>query len=204
MTLRSLLCLPATRQLEEAVPGRIEHTLDQEGSDHGRTGIGISCAESAVVVRRRQDTSTRQRVHRIRILSSHLEDSKDHSGNSIDLLLESKSDFAWANERQLLKHMIEIGIAHKILRWIDSFLSDRSAMVLIDGRTGNTHDIQAGMPQGSSALPVLFILSMSAMFPYLSEKYPDMKSGALANGMSFVSRMSHRVKYRIGKQGRPV
>lgn len=47
--------------------------------------------------------------------------------------------------------MIEVGIAGNIVRWVDSFLSDRRAVLVIDGRTGKTHDIQAGLPQGSPA-----------------------------------------------------
>jgi hypothetical protein len=37
--------------------------------------------------------------------------------------------------------MIEVGIAGNIVRWVDSFLSDRRAMLVIDGRAGKTHDI---------------------------------------------------------------
>ena len=42
--------------------------------------------------------------------------------------------------------MIEVGIAGNIVRWVDSFLSDRRAMLVIDGRTGETRSMQAGLP----------------------------------------------------------
>jgi hypothetical protein len=37
-------------------------------------------------------------------------------------------------------------------------------MLVIDGRTSETRDIQAGLPQGSPVSPVLFILLVSTMF----------------------------------------
>jgi len=61
-------------------------------------------------------------------------------------------------------------------------------MLVIDGRTGKTYDIQAGLPQGSPALPVLFILSISAMFPCLAEKHPDVESISFVDDMGFVLR----------------
>jgi hypothetical protein len=68
------------------------------------------------------------------------------------------------NKKQLLNRMVQVGIAGNVVHWVDSFLSDRRAMLMIDGRTSETRDIQAGLPQGSSVSLVLFILSVSAMF----------------------------------------
>jgi hypothetical protein len=43
----------------------------------------------------------------------------------LTLLLDVKGAFDRVNKRQLLKRMIEVGIADNIVRWVDSFLSDR-------------------------------------------------------------------------------
>jgi hypothetical protein len=59
--------------------------------------------------------------------------------------------------------MVQVGIAGNIVHWVDSFLSDRRAMLGIDGRTGETYGVQAGLPQGSLVSPVLFVLSISAI-----------------------------------------
>ena len=59
----------------------------------------------------------------------------------LTLLLDIKGAFDRVNKRQLLERMIEVGIAGNIVRWVDSFLSDRRAMLVIDGRAGKTHDI---------------------------------------------------------------
>jgi hypothetical protein len=83
----------------------------------------------------------------------------------LTLLLDIKGAFDRVNKQRLLKRMIEVGIAGNIVRWVNSFLSDRRAMLVIDGRTGENHDIQAGLSQGSPASLVLLILSISAIFP---------------------------------------
>lgn len=41
--------------------------------------------------------------------------------------------------------MIEAGIAGNIVRWVDSFLTNRRAMLEIDARTGETRRVQAGL-----------------------------------------------------------
>jgi hypothetical protein len=86
------------------------------------------------------------------------------TSGSLTLLLDVKGAFDRVNKKQLLNRMLQVGIAGNIVRWVDSFLSDRRAMLVIDGRTGETRDVQAGLPQESPVSPVLFILSVSAMF----------------------------------------
>lgn len=83
---------------------------------------------------------------------------------ALALLLDVKGAFDRVKKRQLLKRMIEVGIAGNIVRLVDSFLTDRRAMLVMDGRTGETRNFQAGLPQGSPVSPVLFILPVSAMF----------------------------------------
>jgi hypothetical protein len=61
-------------------------------------------------------------------------------------------------------------------------------MLVIDGRTEKTHDLQAGLPQGSPVSHVLFILSISAMFPSLAEKHPDVRLISLVDDMRLAPR----------------
>jgi hypothetical protein len=56
----------------------------------------------------------------------------------VTLLFDIKGAFDRVNKRQLLKRMVRIGIAGDIVRWVDSFPSDRQAMLAIDGRRGKT------------------------------------------------------------------
>ena len=42
--------------------------------------------------------------------------------------------------------------------WIESFLTNRSIQVVLDGTTSKRYDINAGVPQGSALSPVLFLI----------------------------------------------
>jgi retron-type reverse transcriptase len=79
--------------------------------------------------------------------------------------------------------MIHVDIAGNIVRWVDSFLSDRRAML---GRTGETRDIQAGLPQGLPISPVLFILSISSMFQWLEDKHLRLQTISFVDDIGLV------------------
>jgi retron-type reverse transcriptase len=104
------------------------------------------------------------------------------------LLLDVKGAFDRVNKTQLLKRVIQTSIVGYLLRWVNSFLSDRRAILTIDGRTAHTRAIQAGLPQGSSVSPVLFILSISALFQWLEARHSALQA------MSFVDDINLMVE----------
>ena len=106
---------------------------------------------------------------------------------AIALLLDVKGAFDRVNKQRLLRRMVEVGIAGNIVRWVDSFLSDRRAMLVIDGRTGEARRIQAGLPQGSPISPVLFILSVSGMFQWLEERHTMLQTISFVDDIGLVT-----------------
>ena len=56
------------------------------------------------------------------------------------------------------------GLHHTLIKWISSFLSDRSIAIRVDGYLYNPHSINSGVPQGSVISPVLFTLFINYMF----------------------------------------
>jgi hypothetical protein len=83
--------------------------------------------------------------------------------------------------------MIQIGIAGNIVRWVDSFLSDRRAMLVIDVSTGGSRRIQAGLPQGSPISPVLFTLSVGGMFQWLEDRHPMLQAISFVDDIGVVT-----------------
>ena len=82
-------------------------------------------------------------------LVAKVENTWTKKRTALALLLDVRGAFDRVDKRQLLKRMTQIGIAGNMIRWVDSFLSDRRAMLVIDGRTGQTRVTQAGLLQGS-------------------------------------------------------
>jgi hypothetical protein len=63
-------------------------------------------------------------------------------------------------------------------------------MLVIDGRTSETREIQAGLPQGSPVSPVLFILSVSAMFQWLEDRHPMLQAISFVDDIGLVVECS--------------
>ena len=55
---------------------------------------------------------------------------------------------AWAFAAQMLVTLRQHGLNQTLIKWIGSFLSDRSIAVRVDGFLSNLHSIDAGVPQG--------------------------------------------------------
>ena len=54
-----------------------------------------------------------------------------------------------------------------LLHWLQSFLQDRTAALIFDGKTTDPYPVQAGVPQGSPLSPVLFLLFVSTLYEKL-------------------------------------
>lgn len=61
-------------------------------------------------------------------------------------LLDVKGAFDRFNKQRLLLRMVEVGIAGNIVRWVNSFLSDRRTISETDRRTA-VHSVVSGMFQ---------------------------------------------------------
>jgi hypothetical protein len=63
------------------------------------------------------------------------------------LLLDIKGAFDYVNRKQLLIVLKELGLPRNLLLWVASFLSDRQAVLVINGFEGQTYNIlAAGLP----------------------------------------------------------
>jgi hypothetical protein len=123
-------------------------------------------------------------------LVSRVENAWSKKRIALALLLDVKGAFDRVNKKQLFKRMVQAGIAGNIVRWVDSFLSDRRALLVIDGRTGETREIQAGLPQGSPVSPVLFILSISTMFQWLEDRHAMLQTISFVDDVGLVVECS--------------
>ena len=71
------------------------------------------------------------------------------------LTFDIKGYFDFVNHRRLLCELRRKRIPLQLVKWVDSFLTEREAAVCLDGIRGEMKGVQNGIPQGSPVSPIL-------------------------------------------------
>ena len=87
--------------------------------------------------------------------------SQDIGDIVITFLIDLKKAFDTIEHRILLRKLYSYGIRGSMLKWMESYLTDRSQYVVFDGKVSQTRGIKCGVPQGSILGPLLFIISVN-------------------------------------------
>jgi len=67
-----------------------------------------------------------------------------------------------------------------LIRWRESFLSERAVEIIIEGNGMEEHPVEAGVPQGPPVSPILFAIYTSGLIKWVEEYLSE------AEGLSFV------------------
>ena len=100
------------------------------------------------------------------------------------LFMDVKSAFNNVSKVHLGKRMEALGVEPDLVRWTGSFMSDRQVKLVLDGKVGESHPVDTGIPQGSPATPILFVTYLSGIFDEVEAAVPGV------HGLSFVDDIS--------------
>ena len=94
-------------------------------------------------------------------LLHHFDDVLDSLTNNTDfdsIYLDYAKAFDKVDHKLLLRKLQLYGIHPKMIKWIESFLSDRKQAVVVDGHLSILALIISGLPQGTVLGPILFLI----------------------------------------------
>jgi len=95
------------------------------------------------------------------------------------LLLDIKAAFPSVARGRLIHAMKAKKIDGDLIRWTESFHSERTVKMVIEGNVVESHPVEAGLPQGSPVSPILFAIHTTALIKWVEVR-------AQAEGLSFV------------------
>jgi len=115
-------------------------------------------------------------------LMKKVEEAWGRGNTAAVLLMDGKGAFPHVAKGNLIKRMEDIGFEADLVRWVESFMQERKVIMSMDGKEGDSMDVETGVPQGSPVSPVLFIIYLAGLFGKVAKEEEECER----EGISFV------------------
>ena len=87
------------------------------------------------------------------------------------VLLDMSAAFDLVDKEILIGELKLYGLDDKSSSWMESYMSQRSQRVFLDGELSDTLPVEVGVPQGSIFGPILYCLMVND-FPEVAHNHP--------------------------------
>jgi hypothetical protein len=108
------------------------------------------------------------------------------------LFLDVRAAFNNVSATRLLHTMQQLGYPRPVRTWCSTFLSERTIALSFDGQTNHQHPISTGIPHGSPASPILFLLNLHPLFDTLNTIHPNIWSPSYIDDVALVAQRKTR------------
>jgi len=103
------------------------------------------------------------------------------------LLMDIKAAFLSVAKGRLVNLMKFRQMDGDLVRWTESFLSERTVEMMIEGNSMERHPVEAGVPQGSPVSPILFAIYTSGLIKWVEEYVSEAEGRSCVDDLGWVA-----------------
>jgi len=101
--------------------------------------------------------------------------------------MDVKSAFGNVSKRHLVGRRTDLGVEADLVRWTQSFVSNRKVHLVLNGQEGSDHEVETGIPHGSPVSPILFTAYLSGLFKHVEEQVQGVKALSFVDDVAWTT-----------------
>jgi hypothetical protein len=94
--------------------------------------------------------------------------------------MDVKGTFPHVTKGNVIKRMEEMGLEADLVRWVEIFMEERKVIMSMEGKKGDSMEVETGVPEGSPVSPVHFVKYLSGLFCEVAQAKKDKRVKARA------------------------